>query len=1466
MHYLLGYHLFWRVEITNEIGMKLKLCSVLSLVVLSLPFATRPLRAEVGASAGPSTQPTAEAAVASAPRPTLYVVGYAHLDTQWRWSYPQVIAQFLHNTMQDNFKLFEKYPHYVFNFTGANRYLMMKEYFPEDFATLKKYVAAGRWFPAGSSMEEGDVNMPNGEAIIRQVLYGNQFFHREFGVQSDEFMLPDCFGFQASLPSLLAHCGIKAFSTQKLTWGSAVGIPFNLGVWTGPDGTGVVAALNPGSYSSGVTDDLSQDPYWLTRVEADGKRSGVYVDYHYFGTGDRGGSPDEKSVQWVEKSVTGSGPVRVICGPADQMVKDLSPADVTRLPRYTGDLLLTNHSCGSLSSQAFVKRTNRKLEEIGDAAERAAVTADWLGSASYPREKLLHAWTLQLGAHFHDTMAGTGLPKTYEYSWNNMILALNQFAAVLEDSVGAVAQAMDTRGDGTAVVVYNPLSVDRQDAAEVTIPAINTAAGDAIAVTDAEGKAVPFQIEPGDSAEEKIVFLAHAAPVSFSVYHIASVGGPAAGWTELKVDQRTVENAHFRVTLNDAGDIASIFDKQNNREVLASPSRLEFLHQNPRQYPAWNMDYQDRSRAPIGYVDGPCSFSIAENGPARVAIETRRQARGSTVTQLIRLSAGDAGDRIEVVNHVDWQTREVSLEATFPMSFGNPVATYESQSAAVQRGNNNEKKFEVPQQQWLDLTSNDGSYGAAILNDGKYGSDKPDDSTIRLTLLFTPGVQAGYQDQATQDIGRHEFTYAIVPHAGSWQQGKVAWAGQRLNQPLETFTTAAHKGSLGKSFSVAAVDQANVSISAMKKAEDSDELIVRLRETDGQLAEQTTLSFATAIQSAREVDGQERELGRAKVVDGKLVTRMRPFALRAFAIKLAPPVVVMSAPVTQAIPLAYDLDVVSRHENLSDGSFDSKGHSFAAEAFPAQIQSEGINFNLGLTEDGKNNALACKGQTIDLPAGTEKVYLLAAAVNGDAPAVFKVGGREIHTTVQDWSGYIGQWDNRVWRGVVPELTYNFANKFAGLTPGFIKRDTVAWFCSHRHDPVKGTEFYKFTYLFKYALDVPADATTLTLPDNSNIRIFAITTAKSVHDQVTAGQALYDTLAEHQYAAPVISPLGGTFSDSVACTIEHSLFGHSGDLHFTVDGSEPTENSPVYTGPISLSSSVTVRARQFEMGQAIGNEVSQKYVIDDVTLPKVMSASVLKDLPELRVVFSKPVTRASAENTDSYQLNSQAKLQSAKLLDDGVTVRLALAEPLRAGADLSIRVTGVQDNSARGNVLAAVTVPVGSEGPIFHVDEFAGDGTKSKEFAAGGDFGKSDAAWTMSFLLRVPEVPKGSTIIAGFGMDLENDDSTGRYVNILSGGVHLRLNDQDVAGNPVEVNQWERVTATYDGKTVRLYKNADQVAERGLELPDDSTMVRLAPHDPQQHKRRFKGEIKDLSIWPVELQPAEVAELAKHLPN
>src|ERR1043166_3166360 len=468
-----------------------------------------------------------------AKEPTLYAIAYAHLDTEWRWEYPQVIQEYLTKTMRNNFALFEKYPNYIFNFTGANRYRLMKEYYPSDFERLKQYVAAGRWFPAGASMEEGDVNSPNAESRIRQILYGNNWFRKEFGIASDEYMLPDCFGFPASLPSILAHSGIKGFSTQKLSsaWQPApyvggpgspektpVGIPFNVGIWEGTDGRTVIAALNPMSYGSQVNYAIRKeaplppgpDPIrsaqlnqvrnrsqenWPKRIETNGNLTGIFADYHYVGTGDVGGSPNESSVKLMEGISSrskaslpqlfpfgstppppsppvqvGDGPIRVVWSKADQMFQDILNCCATdRLPRYKGDLELINHSAGSLTSEAYQKRWMRKNELLADSAEKASIAAEWLGGRAYPRQRLNDAWTLVMGGQFHDLLPGTATPKAFEFAWNDDVIAMNQFAGVLTSAANGVAAGLNTEASGTAIVVYNPLNIPREDVVEANI-------------------------------------------------------------------------------------------------------------------------------------------------------------------------------------------------------------------------------------------------------------------------------------------------------------------------------------------------------------------------------------------------------------------------------------------------------------------------------------------------------------------------------------------------------------------------------------------------------------------------------------------------------------------------------------------------------------------------------------------------------------------------------------------------------------------------------------------------------------------------------------------------------------------------------------------------------------------------------------------------------------------------------------
>ena len=991
------------------------------------------------------------------------------------------------------------------------------------------------------------------------------------------------------------------------------GTPFNVGVWVGPDGEGVLAGLNPGAYDGGIETDLSKplppappdsqleeirtklqtlrqkleqveasgQPFdqkdlqefnmlrsqqqgfakvqqdrdleryqgdWAARVERNGKVSGVYTDYHYFGTGDIGGAPDEESVKRLEAIVThgraglppegyfsfpgqpspewpavtlGDGPVHVISSRADQMFLDITPSEAAGLPRYTGEMELTNHSAGSLTSQAYQKRWLRKEELLADAAEKASIGAEWLGARPYPLDRLNNAWTLVMGGQFHDLAAGTATPKSYEFAWNDDVIAMNQFADVLSDATEAVSAALDTETKGIPVVVFNPLNIAREDVveAEVNFPGGTPAT---VAVIGPDGREVPAQISNG-----KVLFVAKTPSVGYAVYDVQPGQSPAAGASSLQVSENSLENQYYRVKLNGDGDVASIFDKSIGRELLAAPERLAISYDNPQQWPAWNMDWDQEQAPPKVYVSGPAHVRVVESGPARVAVEVVRETAGSRFVQTIRLAAGDAGKRVEFGNVIDWNTRESSLKATFTLTASNRMATYNLGIGTIERPSAEPKKFEVLSHQWIDLTDMSGQFGATILTDCKNGSDKPNDNTVRLTLIRTPGTRGGYPDQSTQDIGHHEFVYGIAGHAGDWRQTEIDWQGQRLNDPLIAFESSKHTGALGREFSLLKVNNPRIRVMALKKSEHGDEVIVRLVELDGKPQPDVRVSFAAPIESAREMNGQEQPVGPATATGGELVTSFTAYQPRTFAVKLGALPTNVAGVRSAPVALQYDIATASNDGTRSEGGFDGKGNALPAEMLPQQITFNGVQFQLAPAKTGSANAVVARGQTINLPEGQyNRLYVLAAAADGDQKAAFKLGSEEIDLNIQDWGGFIGQWDNRRWLakdiplparlGRPAQTRHDDYAEMIGINPGYIKRADLAWYCSHHHNASGKNVAYGYSYLFAYPIDLPSGARTITLPQNDKIRILALSVAYE-NPVVKPAQPLFDTLGRSEPA-------------------------------------------------------------------------------------------------------------------------------------------------------------------------------------------------------------------------------------------------------------------------------------------------------------------------------------------------------------
>lgn len=1036
--------------------------------------------------------------------PTLFVTATSHLDTQWRWTFSETIQRYIPATLRGNFDLFERYPNYTFSFEGAYRYMMAKEYFPEEYETLKKYIADKRWRVCGSAVDAGDTNTVSPESLIRQTLYGNGFWRDEFGVESRDIFLPDCFGFSWVLPSVAVHCGLTTFSTSKLEWGSSYGIPFNVGMWEGPDGSSILALINPGQYAFPIKEDkLAHDEEWQKRIDETGKTSGAFVDFKYFGLGDTGGAPDSESVEKLETAMADQGaPLRVLNVAPEEVAKSLTDEQKSRLPRHETEFLLIEHGVGTYTSHAAMKRWNRKNELIADAAERAAVLAEWLGGEVYPREKLRDAWTRFLVNQMHDILPGTSIPEAYRHSWNDELISFNQFQSVLEHALSIISTGLDTTVEGVPVIVYNSLAAQKGGLVEVTL-SFSDSAPEMVRIFAPSGSEVPSQVLGRTGKTLHLLFLAEAPPVGFAVYDVRPGAAPCQVVSSLKVEDHRMENARYVVEINSEGDISRIYDKLESCELLSEPIQIQLLPHTPKEWPAWTIEYKDASASPLEVVCGPADIRIAENGPARVSIEIHRRARGSIFRQRVSLSAGAAGNRVEVDSDITWATKGAVLKAAFPFKASNDKAVYDLGLGTIERGNNHNRLYEVPAQQWASLSDRKETSGAAILTDCKYGWDKPSDNMLRLTLLHTPELTgfecdlggADYIDrfleQDALDFGRHRMGFAIMGHSGDWAKGSVPEEADRYNQPLIAWQSEERKGALGRTFQFLHIDTPGIAVKAMKKAERGDEMIIRLQERAGVEHKNAGVQFTVPVESIREVNGMEDDLGPVEVKDNGIHVAMKPYQPLAFAVKLSSISRKFSAAVSTHVELPYNLDVISLNDNRQDGDIDGRGFSLPGELLPEVLDADGATFRIGPSEYRKRNAVICLGQTIDLPlVDADQLCLLAASVDGDVSDIFEIDGLRKEIKIHDYMEPFGQWDDRIVCGVYTE-------ELAKMKPGYVKDARIAWTASHCHSRISASdEAYRRVSLFKYVIPVKPRTHRLTLPNNERIRILAVSLMKS----------------------------------------------------------------------------------------------------------------------------------------------------------------------------------------------------------------------------------------------------------------------------------------------------------------------------------------------------------------------------------
>lgn len=1021
----------------------------------------------------------------------LYVVATVHLDTQWRWTVQETIREHLPATLEGNFAHLERHPWFVVSFEGAFRYRLIEEHYPELFERLREWVRQGRWRLAGGMLDAPDVNVPAPESLLRHILYGQRYFRDRFGVQSGAVFLPDCFGFGWALPTIAAHCGLRGFSSSKFgKWMAPAEIPFELGLWEGPDGATLVAALRPEGYGEGLAEDLSRSARWIERLDELWRATGVAVGLKYVGLGDRGGALDGESMRWLERSLAGGAPIRVVLGGPERLASELPQDLAQRLPRHRGELLLPTHGTGCWTSQAAAKRWNRRCERLADAAERAAVAAHWLGALPYPAAALREAWERFLWHQMHDDVTGTSVPGAYRFTWTDQLLALHAFGSVLTDAAAGVASGLDTSGSGTPVVVYNPLGWPRREVVEVEV----RAASSQLRAIGPEGDEAPTQAVARDGDRVRLLFAVELPAHGFAVYRIVEGPAPARAEAAASGGLGGLENDRYRVELDSEGRPARLLDRERGRELLAGAIELQLLPDGSSRWPAWEIRAEDLAPGRERALTGSAEVHLVEPGPLRATLEVRRRSGDVGVVQRFSLAA--TGATVDLETRVDWRARGSLLKLAFPLAVASEQATYDLGCGAIERGVNSPTRHEVPAQQWADLSDADG--GVSVLSASTYGWDRPAPHLLRASLLRAPAAGRKFRHQADQDHGEHVFRHALYGHAGDWRDGGTVAAAARHEQRVVAFLATPHPGPLGRRFSLLGVGGQGVVVRALKRAEDGEALVVRLQETRGRTTRGVRLALPTSIVAARAADGRERPHLEVSPRDGDLELDFLPWELRTFLLTPEPTRQPLGGPAGRALSLPYDHAATSFHGDRPV-DFDGQGRSFPGELWPASVEVGGVVVPLGPGAPGGNNALICSGQELTWEEPAERLILLWASTGASREAELAVGGRRERFRVPSWSGPIG-----CFKASTAGLT---GPRWAAPETGFVERTPVAWIAGHRHDGRLQDEPYEQAYLFRAELDLETGDWSLRLPDDPAIRLFAAFLLTESHPRLTPASEL-----------------------------------------------------------------------------------------------------------------------------------------------------------------------------------------------------------------------------------------------------------------------------------------------------------------------------------------------------------------------
>ena len=799
---------------------------------------------------------------------TIRAAGNSHIDMGWLWPSSET-TMVVERTWSSALQLMREFPGLTYTHSTAAAYEWMEEKYPALFEEIRRRVKEGRWEVIGGMWVEPDLNMPDGESLVRQLLLGKRYFQQKFGVDVRTGWNPDSFGYNWQLPQIYKKSGVDFFVTQKMAWNDTTKFPYKLFWWESPDGSRVLTYF-PHDYANPI------HPVEMAKDLAAYAPAMHYPEMLYlYGVGDHGGGPTRDMLETAQRWQHDAVYPRLEFGSAQPWFDALAKrAPTLNLPVWSNELYFQYHR-GVFTTQAETKKGNRRSEELLLTGEKFSSLAALLGG-QYPGDDFRLAWKKVLFNQFHDIAAGSGIAVLYKDAARDYAEVSRIGGEHLDSALATIVSQVNTQGSGAAVVVFNPLSWARTGIveAEVQLPSPATR----VRVVDTAGKPVIAQkLSKGDASPMRIRFLAEDVPaMGYRIFRVLPEATPAVPSGTLRSGPDFVENEFFRVRVDPkTGCITSLWDKQAQWDAVPAGScanELQTFVDRPKAWDAWNIDadFEDHR----WNLDQADSVELAERSPLRAVIRVKKHFQNSTFVQDISLYPHIR--RVDVNMTADWHEKHILLKVAFPVAVNADAASYEIPFGSIERPTTRRTpeeraQFEVPALRWADLS--DARHGLSLLNDCKYGYDAHG-QVLRLSLLRSPEWPDPHADEGT-----HEFTYSLLPHAGGWREAGTVRAAYELNSSLRAIAAPGHAGTLPAVHSFVTLEPANLLLTAMKQAEDGEDLIVRFYEFAGQ---KTTarVSLPPGVEEIWDANLMEQP-GEKLASDGKTVAvNVKPYEIK----------------------------------------------------------------------------------------------------------------------------------------------------------------------------------------------------------------------------------------------------------------------------------------------------------------------------------------------------------------------------------------------------------------------------------------------------------------------------------------------------------------------------------------------------------------------------------------------------------